>query len=114
MEGWIGDVGSIYTYGFNVFENPVVAPIPIPGIEVRPAPDLIPQNIAVTADGPIQSGGQVTIAWQTRNDGNVAATGTWSDRVILRNVRSEEHTSELQSLMRIQFAVFCLKQNKTQ
>src|SRR3546814_626856 len=88
MEGWIGDVGSIYTYGFNVFENPVVAPIPIPGIEVSPAPDLIPQNIAVTADGPIQSGGQVTIAWQTRNDGNVAATGNWSDRVILRNVAS--------------------------
>src|SRR3546814_12653195 len=88
MEGWIGDGGSIYPYGVNVFENPVVAPIPIPGIEVRPAPDLIPQNIAVTADGPIQSGGQVTIAWQTRNDGNVAATGNWSDRVILRNVAS--------------------------
>src|SRR3546814_4463325 len=28
-------------------------------------------------------------------------------------VRSEEHTSELQSLMRISYAVFCLK-NKTQ
>src|SRR3546814_3984279 len=28
--------------------------------------------------------------------------------------RSEEHTSELQSLMRISYAVFCLKQNKTQ
>src|SRR3546814_3212772 len=27
--------------------------------------------------------------------------------------RSEEHTSELQSLMRIQYAVFCLKQKKT-
>src|SRR3546814_1933920 len=26
------------------------------------------------------------------------------------NVRSEEHTSELQSLMRISYAVFCLKQ----
>src|SRR3546814_4303914 len=26
-----------------------------------------------------------------------------------RNVRSEEHTSELQSLMRISYAVFCLK-----
>src|SRR3546814_7985488 len=30
---------------------------------------------------------------------------TWS--------RSEEHTSELQSLMRISYAVFCLKQKKT-
>src|SRR3546814_7396566 len=27
----------------------------------------------------------------------------------LRNPRSEEHTSELQSLMRISYAVFCLK-----
>src|SRR3546814_9457924 len=29
-------------------------------------------------------------------------------------VRSEEHTSELQSLMRISYAVFCLKKTKTQ
>src|SRR3546814_2908188 len=28
-------------------------------------------------------------------------------------VRSEEHTSELQSLMRISYAVFCLKKQKT-
>src|SRR3546814_4625993 len=30
-----------------------------------------------------------------------------------RITRSEEHTSELQSLMRISYAVFCLKKNKT-
>src|SRR3546814_2650961 len=29
------------------------------------------------------------------------------------NARSEEHTSELQSLMRISYAVFCLKKKKT-
>src|SRR3546814_3067030 len=29
-------------------------------------------------------------------------------------LRSEEHTSELQSLMRISYAVFCLKKNKTE
>src|SRR3546814_8598583 len=29
-----------------------------------------------------------------------------------RQLRSEEHTSELQSLMRISYAVFCLKTNK--
>src|SRR3546814_2271291 len=28
--------------------------------------------------------------------------------------RSEEHTSELQSLMRISYAVFCLKKNRKQ
>src|SRR3546814_1426254 len=29
-------------------------------------------------------------------------------------MRSEEHTSELQSLMRISYAVFCLKKKKTE
>src|SRR3546814_5582337 len=32
---------------------------------------------------------------------------------ILKFLRSEEHTSELQSLMRISYAVFCLKKKKT-
>src|SRR3546814_10245340 len=32
--------------------------------------------------------------------------------VILEQRRSEEHTSELQSLMRISYAVFCLKKKK--
>src|SRR3546814_1716303 len=32
----------------------------------------------------------------------------------LRMLRSEEHTSELQSLMRNSYAVFCLKKKKTQ
>src|SRR3546814_6239828 len=31
-----------------------------------------------------------------------------------KRLRSEEHTSELQSLMRISYAVFCLKKKKTQ
>src|SRR3546814_7061792 len=35
-----------------------------------------------------------------------------SERRLAR--RSEEHTSELQSLMRISYAVFCLKKKKTQ
>src|SRR3546814_10584002 len=40
------------------------------------------------------------------------------DTVIASNLlsssdRSEEHTSELQSLMRISYAVFCLKKKKT-
>src|SRR3546814_1847007 len=34
------------------------------------------------------------------------------DREEAREIRSEEHTSELQSLMRISYAVFCLKKKK--
>src|SRR3546814_9023781 len=36
-----------------------------------------------------------------------------ADTRSLPRCRSEEHTSELQSLMRISYAVFCLKKKKT-
>src|SRR3546814_2601112 len=35
-------------------------------------------------------------------------------RQLAVHIRSEEHTSELQSLMRISYAVFCLKKKKLQ
>src|SRR3546814_15962711 len=38
----------------------------------------------------------------------------WRARQVSTSIRrSEEHTSELQSLMRISYAVFCLKKKKT-
>src|SRR3546814_2425129 len=40
-----------------------------------------------------------------------AQTGTGKSAAFL--LRSEEHTSELQSLMRISYAVFCLKKKNT-
>src|SRR3546814_3788582 len=36
----------------------------------------------------------------------------WGGRDARLRVRSDEHTSELQSLMRISYAVFCLKKKK--
>src|SRR3546814_8788867 len=45
--------------------------------------------------------------------GGLPAPGVAVDRVDRgERVRSEEHTSELQSLMRISYAVFCLKKKK--
>src|SRR3546814_9305922 len=40
------------------------------------------------------------------------ADGTMRDVGVSPRGRSEEHTSELQSLMRISYAVFCLKKKK--
>src|SRR3546814_5181489 len=48
---------------------------------------------------------QVSAAFAIRNQGFYHAAGM---------VRSEEHTSELQSLMRISYAVFCLKKKTHQ
>src|SRR3546814_12907454 len=44
---------------------------------------------------------------QIRVDGDVAGADSY-----FLAVRSEEHTSELQSLMRTSYAVFCLKKKK--
>src|SRR3546814_12988743 len=43
-----------------------------------------------------------------RMDSHTALAACW----FLMVLRSEEHTSELQSLMRISYAVFCLKKKK--
>src|SRR3546814_7021526 len=47
------------------------------------------------------------------NIGLAGATASQSWPLPAEPVRSEEHTSELQSLMRISYAVFCLKKKKT-
>src|SRR3546814_6749466 len=45
-------------------------------------------------------------SWQiVCHDSDIPNVGDWHSR-------SEEHTSELQSLMRISYAVFCLKKQK--
>src|SRR3546814_1126742 len=53
-------------------------------------------------------GGQRSI-----DDGERTRRAGEQDRFGERAMRSEEHTSELQSLMRISYAVFCLKKKQT-
>src|SRR3546814_3326408 len=52
--------------------------------------------------------------WQVRPADVDASHRTSLPRFQGCGSRSEEHTSELQSLMRISYAVFCLKKKKTQ
>src|SRR3546814_1744597 len=47
----------------------------------------------------------------SRNGNAAALFGVRRPLAICNGLRSEEHTSELQSLMRHSYAVFCLKQN---
>src|SRR3546814_4901675 len=59
-----------------------------------------PQQVDVQAD---QTGARCVLA---HRDERLA------ERTAQQPIRSEEHTSELQSLMSISYAVFCLKKNK--
>src|SRR3546814_4500149 len=57
---------------------------------------------------------EIEVEVRNMNELNEALETGGVDRILLDNFtpRSEEHTSELQSLMRISYAVFCFK-NKT-
>src|SRR3546814_6970349 len=59
------------------------------------------------AEAPVAKTSYVTLfePW-----GWIIGSGVYVDDVQAEFRRSEEHTSELQSLMRISYAVFCLKQ----
>src|SRR3546814_3891083 len=52
----------------------------------------------------------LAMCWRS-GSGGASARSTRKRKV--RAMRSEEHTSELQSLMRISYAVFCLKKKTT-
>src|SRR3546814_7243597 len=70
----------------------------------RPAFDDAGPSLAALAR---RHGGVSVIANGSLDDPDRAAA------LLAKGDRSEEHTSELQSLMRISYAVFCLKKKKT-
>src|SRR3546814_9974586 len=78
---------------------------------------LTPAQHAILAYAIEHTGGK--IEWFPDNIKGGARTkvleGLFNRALITRDStdRSEEHTSELQSLMRISYAVFCLKKKKT-
>src|SRR3546814_6185920 len=81
--------------------------------------DEVTANAIVTAAGEVAEGKHddqfPLVVWQTGSgtQTNMNANEVIAGRANELLTRSEEHTSELQSLMRISYAVFCLKKKKT-
>src|SRR3546814_1826068 len=78
---------------------------------VGDADDLRPTFDAQRVEGPIHGGGHRLGRIGIDDDDPVGQRALRLYRCLLCR-RSEEHTSELQSLMRISYAVFCLKKTK--
>src|SRR3546814_2506215 len=83
------------------------------------APDTASeQQIGFAADNLNYDGDTEVVVAEGNVQMNREAIEMRADKVIWNRqtgqVRSEEHTSELQSLMRISYAVFCLKKKKIQ
>src|SRR3546814_1863976 len=73
---------------------------------------LFPYTTLFRSDSPPTENFSAQI-WQSGDDGQSSidqdGDNSWAQN---DQQRSEEHTSELQSLMRISYAVFCLKKKK--
>src|SRR3546814_8787471 len=75
---------------------------------------LFPYTTLFRSDGGGDARNDLVGARQQARLGRLLPVGIWraepaGARSLPRDRRSEEHTSELQSLMRISYAVFCLK-----
>src|SRR3546814_10724400 len=70
-----------------------------------------PHGGAHRMPGPLSNDGQACPGFVVQVFGLAAHTAQ-CPYAMCKGVRSEEHTSELQSLMRISYAVFCLKKKK--
>src|SRR3546814_6088844 len=106
--------GRIVNVGTNLFQNPVVpyhdytaAKAALLSLTRTLSHDLGPMGITVN----MISGGLLRTT-----DASSATPEAVFDLIASSTPlrRSEEHTSELQSLMRISYAVFCLKKKKKQ
>src|SRR3546814_5746765 len=83
---------------------------------VLPDDDRISRDRANLLDEPAEMEGDLRIGGPIVGDGRLDGLGL-AELVDLHHPghdgRSEEHTSELQSLMRISYSVFCLQKKKT-
>src|SRR3546814_2197058 len=77
------------------------------GDQVGRADQVDAAGEGIRGEGHADQGGVAAVA--AAHDRDLVRRG---DTLLHRPLRSEEHTSELQSLMRISYAVFCLKKKK--
>src|SRR3546814_7362070 len=69
-------------------------------------------NFCIAKKPPHGGPSQATLGCRIRNVDDTIKRPEGQQDYWVKTVRSEEHTSELQSLMRISYAVFCLKKKQ--
>jgi hypothetical protein len=60
-----------------------------------PGVDLTVDSLGLTADTVLQSGNTVTVQWNDVNTGTLATTGSWTDRLLVRNISTNEVLADL-------------------
>src|SRR3546814_7635096 len=100
-------------YGYKRIEVPVIEPTAVFARSLGETTDVVSKEMYSFED---RGGESITLRPEfTAGIARAYITNGWQQFAPLKvatHGRSEEHTSELQSLMRISYAVFCLKKKK--
>src|SRR3546814_4449293 len=98
--------GLSYTYGISTYPGSIVE-----NIHVSKGTTSVLQGFESITGQINVEGRRLASAERLYLD---AYTNSFWEKHVNANLRSEEHTSELQSLMRISYAIFCLTQHQRQ
>src|SRR3546814_3900867 len=101
-----GARGGLSLMGRAGRRSSVARPVPT---SPRPTTSCRGESPSTSFPRRVARGGPTTLTWTARPRASGASTSCSNP-----DGRSEEHTSELQSLMRISYAVFCLKKNNNE
>src|SRR3546814_6797187 len=116
ISDWSSDVCSsdlMAAHAASAYAEPVKGDVAAGTVSQGTAPPGVFSRLSDSPD-PITSSGETdefVVTAERYGEAKVAAESEFDEAEI---ARSEEHTSALQSLMRISHAVFCLKQKITQ
>src|SRR3546814_5179353 len=113
ISDWSSDVcSSDLGFGRRVWHPHVQPAEGVPAVHPSGLP-AVPDRAEPRARSPLQSWPLVELLMlqlqKSRIRHPACPVKVAQQSIFSRNIRSEEHTSELQSLMRISYAVFCLK-----
>ncbi|HAV61613.1 MAG TPA: hypothetical protein DCY13_04520, partial [Verrucomicrobiales bacterium] len=83
---WSLAITQQVSYAFIANPPPTTQPLFAGGT----LPDLVVNGVTVTPPSGLQSGQPFTVQWNVRNDGAAAASGSFTDRVLVRNATSSQ------------------------
>jgi hypothetical protein len=86
VEGRYIETSTNGTFSFLLAPNTSQPPSPL--FETNVAPDLVVTSLAINPSSGLQSGQSATLQWNTRNNGNAATPGSFTERVTVRNLTS--------------------------
>ncbi|MCW9030677.1 MAG: hypothetical protein OQK58_04255 [Gammaproteobacteria bacterium] len=86
FEGRNSNTTASQSLTFNVVPVQNDPTVILDNIVLQPKPDLSVNNVSISPSTDLQTGDTVQLQWTLENRGQIATTGSWTDRIVVRNL----------------------------